>query len=187
MAPRERSPTVTTTVETPVLVHPVLVIKPFLVRRLLMSRLSNYWHIQDQRLHVTALQEALDAANDEIRQLQEGNAKLSSSLAKSNMENRALREERIELLTKVDELKKDLKDERKANEKFRRESLPRTGGTAPAPKERRTMPPRREHADPRHWCTKVKITWRYQYGFGFWVDYSTGTKIPVFQDVTEFY
>ena len=100
---------------------------------------------------MTALQEALDAANDKIRQLQGDNAKLNSSLAESNKENRALRKERIELLTKVDELSEDLDDERKANAKSRREASPRTGGAAPSTSktERRTTPPRRESADSR--------------------------------------
>jgi len=105
----------------------------------------NYRQIQNQRLSVPALQEALEAANERIRQLQGDNAKLNASLAESNGENRAFRKERLELLSKVDDLMDELEDERKANEKFRRESSPRTGGAAPAPRtERRTTPPRRE-------------------------------------------
>ena len=111
----------------------------------------NYRQIQDQRLSVTALQEALDAANDKIRQLQGDNAKLNSSLAESNKENRALRKERLDLVTKVDELLEDLDEERRATEKFRREASPRTGGAAPSTSktERRTTPPRRESTDSR--------------------------------------
>ena len=109
----------------------------------------NYHQIQNQRLSVTALQEALDAANEMIRQLQEENAKLSASLAESNKENRAFRKERLELLNKVDDLMDDLEYEKRVNEKFKRESSPRTGGAAPAPKtERRTTPPRREEPRP---------------------------------------
>jgi hypothetical protein len=110
----------------------------------------NYRQIQDQRHSLTALQEALDAANETIRQLQRDNAKLNASLAESNKENRALKKEKIDLLNKVDYLMDDLNDERKANEKFRRESSPRTGAAAPASskKERRTTPPRREEPRP---------------------------------------
>jgi peptidoglycan hydrolase CwlO-like protein len=121
----------------------------------------NYRQIQDQRLSVTALQEALDAANDKIRQLQGDNAKLNSTLAESNKENRAFKKERLELLNKIDDLIDDLEYEKKANEKFRRESSPRTSAAAPSKTsktERRTTPPRaeprpassrRESADPR--------------------------------------
>lgn len=106
----------------------------------------NYRQIQDQRQSLTALQEALDAANETIRQLQRENEKLNSSLAESNKENRALRKEKIELLNKVDNLMDDLDDERKVNERLRRESSPRTGAAAPATskKERRITPPRDE-------------------------------------------
>ena len=112
----------------------------------------NYRQIQDQRQSLTALQEALDAANDKIRHLQSDNAKLNVSLAESNKENRALKKERIELLNNVEDLMVDLKDERKANEKFRRESSPRSGGATPTSSrtERRTTPPKREQRTRRH-------------------------------------
>ena len=109
----------------------------------------NYRQIQDQRHNLTALQEALDAANEKIRQLQGENAKLNSSLSESNKENRSLKKERIALLNKVDDLEEDLADERKANEKSRRESSPRTGGATPSRTERRPTPPKREHTEPR--------------------------------------
>lgn len=109
----------------------------------------NYRQIQDQRHSLTALQEALDAANDKIRQLQGENSKLNTSLSESNKENRFLKKERIDLLNKVDDLNEDLEDERKANEKFRRESSPRTGGAAPSRTERRATPPKREHTEQR--------------------------------------
>jgi hypothetical protein len=109
----------------------------------------NYRQIQDQRHSLTALQEALDAANERIRQLQSDNSKLNASLAESNKENRSLKKDRIDLLNKVDELIEDLEDERKENEKFRRASSPRTGGSAPSASrtERRTTPPKREHTE----------------------------------------
>ncbi|KAG0651230.1 hypothetical protein D0Z07_1884 [Hyphodiscus hymeniophilus] len=105
--------------------------------------------IRDQRHSLTALQEALDAAYEKIRQLQSDNAKMNTSLAESNKENRALKKERIELLNRVEDLEEDLEDERKANERFRRESSPRSGGTPPSRTERRTTPPKREHTEPR--------------------------------------
>lgn len=110
----------------------------------------NYRQIQDQRKSVTALQEALDAANDKVRQLEAANARLSASLAESNKEVRSLKKERLDLLKKNDELVDDLEDERRLNERLRREGSPRTGGAALSPRtERRSTPPRREHTDPR--------------------------------------
>jgi hypothetical protein len=109
----------------------------------------NYRQIQDQRYSLTALQEAIDAANERVRQLQSENARLNASLAERNKENRCLKKERIELLDKVDDLIDELENERRANERFRRDSS--SGSTAPSASrnERRTPPPKREHTEPR--------------------------------------
>ena len=111
----------------------------------------NYRQIQDQRHSLTALQEALDAANEKIRQLHSYNAELNASLTESNRENRSLKKANNELWKRVDVLTYDLEDERKANEKSHRESYSRTGGVAPSSSktERRTTPPKKERTEPR--------------------------------------
>jgi hypothetical protein len=99
--------------------------------------------IEDQRSRPRAVHEALDAAYEKIRQLEAANIQLNDQLTDSNKENRALKRERIELLNKVDFLMDDLENATK-NTKSKRETSPRTGGTAPKPTERRTTPPRKE-------------------------------------------
>lgn len=101
---------------------------------------SSYQQIH-QRHDVDALQEALDAAYDTIKQLESAKEKLSSSLAESNRENRQLKKEKGSLLDRVEELLIDLKEERKANERLRRETSPRSAT--------RTTPPRVEAPRPR--------------------------------------
>ncbi|KUJ22932.1 uncharacterized protein LY89DRAFT_727721 [Mollisia scopiformis] len=100
----------------------------------------SYQETQNQRRNIDALQEALDAAYATIKQLESSNKKLSDSLADSNKENRQLKKEKGGLLDKVEELLVDLKEERKANDRLRRETSPRSGT--------RTTPPRVEA--PRH-------------------------------------
>jgi hypothetical protein len=107
----------------------------------------SYQQIEDQRLNLSAVQEALDAANERIKKLEATTEKLNGLLADSNKENRSLKKERHDLLDQIDELNADLDDEKRLN---RREASPRTGAATPSGSrtERRTTPPRRE-ADPR--------------------------------------
>lgn len=86
-----------------------------------------YQEIESQRHILSAVQEALDAARDEIKALQAHNAQLNDLLAESNKENRLLKREKGELHNRVEDLLYDLEDERKANERLRREASPRNG------------------------------------------------------------
>lgn len=95
---------------------------------------TSYHH---QRHNIDALQEALDAAYDTIKQLELANQKLNESLSESNKENRQLKREKGTLLDRVEELLVDLKEERKVNERLRRETSPRSA-------TRTTPPPRVE-------------------------------------------
>ncbi|CAL3962599.1 hypothetical protein PZA11_000286 [Diplocarpon coronariae] len=78
--------------------------------------------IETQRHNLRAVQEALDAANDKIRQLEAGAARLNALLADSNKENRLLKKEKSELYNRVEHLKDDLEDVRKSNDRLRRGS-----------------------------------------------------------------
>jgi hypothetical protein len=106
-----------------------------------------YLDIENQRNTPSAVKEALDAANEKIKQLEAANTQLNSQLSESNKENRSLKRERVELLNKVDFLLDDLEDEKEKNAKSKRESSPRTGAAA-APvaskHERRSTPPKKD-------------------------------------------
>ncbi|KAL2069866.1 hypothetical protein VTL71DRAFT_14545 [Oculimacula yallundae] len=78
--------------------------------------------ISTQRHNLRAVQEALDAANDQIRQVEAEKASLSSMLAESNRENRMLKKEKNDLHNRVEELLDELEDERKRIERMRRGS-----------------------------------------------------------------
>jgi len=107
---------------------------------------SPYGIVEDQRYNISAVQNALHAANEKIRRLEAANAQLDQQLMDSNKENRMLRREKGELLEKVEDLEEDLANERKASERFRRDATPRTGAAALSGTrtERRTTPPKRE-------------------------------------------
>ncbi|KAF8862152.1 hypothetical protein BDZ45DRAFT_211471 [Acephala macrosclerotiorum] len=100
-----------------------------------------YQQIEDQRHDIDALREALDASYATIKKLEASNKKLSDSLADSNKENRQLKREKSGLLDQVEQLLEDLKEERKANDRLRRETSPRSAT--------RTTPPRVEVPRPR--------------------------------------
>lgn len=98
--------------------------------------------IEKQRQQLGAVQEALDAAYEKIRQLEESKARLNESLAESNKENRQLKRERLELMTKID----FMTEEKRSKEKSRREpASPRTGTSSASSGSRteRASPPRR--------------------------------------------
>jgi hypothetical protein len=80
---------------------------------------------EDQRNSLGALQEALDAANERIRQLEAAYAKLNDALSESNKANRQLKREKVELRNQVDNLLDDLEDEKRAN-RVAREGDPRS-------------------------------------------------------------
>jgi hypothetical protein len=96
--------------------------------------------LQHQRHNPLALSEALDAANDTIRSLQEANEHLKSLLKEASKEKRSLKDEKNDLITEVELLGKELDDEKRAHDKLRREV---SGGKAITSKERerRTTPP----------------------------------------------
>jgi hypothetical protein len=84
-----------------------------------------YQQVEDQRHILGAVQEALDAANEKIRQLEAANAKLNSALTESNKENRLLKREKGELLNKLDDAMDDLDEKEKTIEKLAREASPK--------------------------------------------------------------
>ncbi|PBP25665.1 hypothetical protein BUE80_DR003325 [Diplocarpon rosae] len=91
---------------------------------------------ETQRHNLRAVHEALDAANDKIRQLEAGAVKLNALLSESNKENRLLKREKSELCNRVEDLKDHLEEARKSNDRPRRGS-----NRASSP---RNSPPRRE-------------------------------------------
>lgn len=106
----------------------------------------SYLDIEHQRNTPSAVNEALNAANERIKQLEAANAKLNAQLSDSHKENRSLKREKIELLNKIDFLIEDLEEEKK-NIKSKRDSSPRTSAAAPpatSKPERRSTPPKKE-------------------------------------------
>ncbi|KAK2627892.1 hypothetical protein QTJ16_002538 [Diplocarpon rosae] len=97
---------------------------------------SHYRQIETQRHNLRAVHEALDAANDKIKQLEAGAVKLNALLSDSNKENRLLKKEKSELCDRVEDLKDQLEDARKSSDRLRRGSK-----HASSP---RNSPPRRE-------------------------------------------
>ncbi|EKD16729.1 uncharacterized protein L3040_001468 [Drepanopeziza brunnea f. sp. 'multigermtubi'] len=87
----------------------------------------NSSQIEAQRHSLRAVQEALDAANDRIGQLEASTAKLNVLLSDSNRENRLLKREKADLHNKIVELKEDLEHEkRKRRRASNRASPPRS-------------------------------------------------------------
>lgn len=104
-----------------------------------------YRDIEIQRKTPSAVNEALNAANDRIKELEAANAQLNGQLFESNQKNRSLKRERAELLEKIENLLDDLEDEKKKNAKSKRESSPRTTAAPVTSKpERRSTPPKKE-------------------------------------------
>jgi hypothetical protein len=98
--------------------------------------------VEERTLRPRTVQEALDAANEKIRQLEAANIVLSAQLDDSNKENRALKKQRTELLHKVKFLIDDLED---ATEKRKPKALSsRTSISAPTSAKGRTNSPRKE-------------------------------------------
>ncbi|EPE26609.1 hypothetical protein GLAREA_02522 [Glarea lozoyensis ATCC 20868] len=79
----------------------------------------NSQEIYTQRHNPSALNEALDAANEEIRMLRAEKAQLEDLLAESNRENRALKKERNKLEDDKTYLKNELKQEEKLNDRLK--------------------------------------------------------------------
>lgn len=108
--------------------------------------------LEDQRHDLRAVQEALSAANKTIRQLEASKVKLDALLTESNKENRLLKREKVELMTRVDFLMDEL-EERKSKDRARREATSsRTSAAAvssSARTDRRTTPPARDGTDIR--------------------------------------
>jgi hypothetical protein len=77
------------------------------------------------------VQEALDAANAKIRQLEAANTKLSIALTESNKENRLLKREKGELLNKLDVAMDTLEDQEKTIDKLAREVSPKRTSEKP--------------------------------------------------------
>jgi hypothetical protein len=74
--------------------------------------------IEDQRHILSAVQVALDAANEKIRVLEAHHSKLNVDLVEGNQENRSLKREKEDLINKVEESLRALSDERKINERL---------------------------------------------------------------------
>jgi hypothetical protein len=84
-----------------------------------------YQEVDDQRQILGAVQEALDAANEKIRQLEAANAKLNTALFESNKENRLLKREKADLHNKLDDALDDVEAKEKVIEKLAREVSPK--------------------------------------------------------------
>lgn len=97
----------------------------------------NHQQIETQRHNLRAVQEALDAANEKIRQLEASTAKLNALLSDSNKENRLLKKEKSDLCNQVEDLLDDLEVEREFNENLKRNSSSRASPP-------RSSPPRRD-------------------------------------------
>jgi hypothetical protein len=97
--------------------------------------------IENQRHSLGAVQEALDAAYEKIRQLEESNARLNESLSESNKENRQLKREKQDLMTKIE----FMTEEKRSRDKSRREATSRTSAPSGSSGSRteRASPPRR--------------------------------------------
>jgi len=112
---------------------------------------DNHFDSQDlqyQRHNPSALSEALDAANERIRELEKDKEQLKSELRESSKERRALKDEKHDLLDEVESLGKELADERRAHDKLKRE-VGAKAITSNSGRERRTTPPHshRPHND----------------------------------------
>lgn len=108
----------------------------------------NSAQIESQRHVLSAVQEALDSANDRIRQLEAAYAKLNKDFMESNKENRLLKKEKADLLDKVQNLSYDLDDEKKKNKRLSRETSPKSKDSRDSKDskpERRKTPPRIEY------------------------------------------
>lgn len=85
-----------------------------------------YQQVDDQRQILGAVQEALDAANEKIRQLEAATAKLNASLSESNKENRLLKREKAELHNELDVAHDKIEDQAKIIEQYiRSETSPK--------------------------------------------------------------
>ncbi|TVY81255.1 Pyridoxamine 5'-phosphate oxidase family protein ustO [Lachnellula suecica] len=107
----------------------------------------NSQELRSQRHNPTALAEALDAANDKIRELMENNEQLKHMLKESNKEKRSLREEKNDLIKEVEDLGEELDHEKRAHDKLRREVSGSRTITANSESQRRTTPPSSRRRD----------------------------------------
>jgi hypothetical protein len=109
---------------------------------------SQFTHQQreEQRQILGAVQEALDAANEKIRQLEAANAKLNSALKESNQENRLLKREKAELHNQLDNANDDLDAQAKVIDKLTREASPKRSEKTSSTSTR-SSPPRSSHRD----------------------------------------
>jgi len=98
----------------------------------------------DQRQILGAVQEALDAANEKIRQLEAANAKLNTALKESNQENRLLKRKRAELHNELDDAIADLESERRTSRRARDGSPSGNREGSPSVPSRRTVRARQE-------------------------------------------
>lgn len=119
----------------------------------------NSQEIQFQRHNPTALAEALDAANEKIRQLEEANEHLKYLLKESNREKRSFKEEREDAIKECENLGHDLAEEKKAHDKLRRE----VGRAKPAISSSRHSPPasHRHSREDEHSYASGESTRRY--------------------------
>ena len=83
--------------------------------------------VEDQRYNLSVVQEALDAANEEIKHLKALNASLNESLAESHKENRTLKKEKIGLHKENKDLVNAIEE---LNSTLKRSPSPRTAAAA---------------------------------------------------------
>jgi hypothetical protein len=118
-----------------------------------------YQQVEDQRHILGAVREALDAANEKIRQLEAANAKLNSALTESNKENRLLKREKGELLNKLDDAMDDLGDKEKIIEKLVREASPKRTSEKPSSTSTRSSHREEKHRDEKR-SSGRRSSWR---------------------------
>lgn len=101
---------------------------------------------EDQRRSPRALQNALNAANDRINQLEEANERFNKLLKEKSRDRRSLEGEREDLLAENSLLKQDVDKLKKDNERLRRErdearsQNSRSTATSSAPRVYSTVP-----------------------------------------------
>jgi hypothetical protein len=98
--------------------------------------------IENQRHQLGPVKEALDAAYEKIRQLEEENKKLNDALTERNRENRAFKRENMDLLSKLELLT----EEKRAKEKTRTGA---SSSSSSGSRTERASPPRRHEETQR--------------------------------------
>ena len=83
-----------------------------------------YQQVNDQREILGAVQNALDAANEKIRQLEAVNAKLNNALSDSHKENRLLKREKGDLANKLEDARDVIENRERTIDKLAKRASP---------------------------------------------------------------